>query len=360
MNFSSSEMRCIFDNDRYANFSQLMLDAAKGEVKGYSVKEANDKIRDVMFEVLGVDSKCSRKELRRAIRRKKTDVFEVIEETVQNLLVSGWGENPFFNEFVEIKSMNDGDTNEFYVQDEVILTVSELSGNHHDLVRQKLGAGKTFSVKTSWYGIKIYTEFELFMAGRVDWAGFVQKIYEAFDKKVNDMVYASLMAAGSKLPNQSQFNKTGPLSTSTKDTLINLIEDVQAATGNEVVIMGTKSALSKLTALSDVDWISNSMKEERHTTGKLGLWEGVRLVEIPQRFAPNDTTTKLVDNNKLLIMPVADNRFIKIYDEGDAIIREVSDGNTNMDATIEYEYQQKMGVATIIGKLFGVWTITTV
>ena len=47
-----------------------------------------------------------------------------------------------------------GDTNEFYVPDESILTVSEVSGNHHDLFRQRLGEGRTFAVKTSWYGVK--------------------------------------------------------------------------------------------------------------------------------------------------------------------------------------------------------------
>lgn len=195
------------------------------------------------------------------------------------------------------------------------------------------------------------------MTGKVDWAGFIQKIYEAFDKKVNDMVYTSLMEAGSKVLPTEQFTKTGELSSTTKDSLIELIEDVQAATGDEVVIMGTKAALSKLNAVTDVNWISSGMKEERHTTGKLGIWEGTRLVEIPQRFAPNDTTTKLVDNKKLLIMPVADNRFIKIYNEGESQIREVNDSATNMDMTIEYEYQMKMGVATIIGKKFGMWTM---
>ena len=52
-------------------------------------------------------------------------------------------------------------------------------------------------------------------------------------------------------------------------------------------------------------------------------------------------------------MPLADNKFIKIYDEGEAQVKEVSDGDTNMDKTIEYEYQQKMGVATIINRKFG-------
>lgn len=192
------------------------------------------------------------------------------------------------------------------------------------------------------------------MAGRVDWATFINKIYEAFDKKINDMVYASVMSVGDKLTPNAQFNKTGAL---VKDTLVELIEDVQAANGAEVVIMGTKAALSKLTALADTAWVSESMKNERHTTGRLGLWEGTRLVEIAQVFEAG-TTNKAIDNNKLLIMPVADNKFIKIYDEGEAQVKEVSDGNTNKDMTIEYEYQQKMGVATVVSRLFGVWNVT--
>ena len=196
------------------------------------------------------------------------------------------------------------------------------------------------------------------MAGRVDWAGFVQKIYEAVDKHLNDMLYASVMSAGDQVVPSSQFVKTGAIDEAHRDELMTLIEDVQMATGDEVVIMGTKSALSRLNKLVETNWISNDMKNERHTTGRLGMWDGIRLVEIPQRFADNDTTVKLVDNKKLLIMPVADNRFVKVYNEGDAQFKEVSDGTTNMDKTIEYEYQFKMGVATIIGKKFGMWTIT--
>lgn len=356
LKFTNNDVRTIFAENSYEDFSQLMFDTGMGQSK-VSKEDANAKIREIMFSVLGVDEKCSRKELRKAIRRHKVDIFEIIEETVENLLVSGWGENPFFNEFVEIKSMADGDTNEFYVADDVILTVAELSGNHHDLVRQRLAEGHTFSVKTSWYGIKIYAEYELFMMGRVDWAGFVQKIYEAFDKYINDMVYQAVMAAGDKVLPTNQFAKTGALGSATKDEFITLVEDVQAANGCEVVVMGTKSALAKLSAMEDINWVSNGMKEERHTTGRLGMFEGIRLVEIPQRFATNDTTVKLVDNTKLLVMPVADNKFIKIYNEGDAQIKEISDGNTNMDKTIEYEYQLKMGIATMIGRKFGTWVI---
>ena len=37
------------------------------------------------------------------------------------------------------------------------------------------------------------------MAGAFDWAAFVQKIYEAFDLKVNSMLYEAVMAAGDKV-----------------------------------------------------------------------------------------------------------------------------------------------------------------
>lgn len=196
------------------------------------------------------------------------------------------------------------------------------------------------------------------MAGRVDWAKFTQKIYEAFDHKVNSMLYEAVMAAGDKVLPADQFTKTLQMIADNKATIIELVDDVATATGEEAVIMGTKVALNKLSSIVPTEWISDGMKDERHTTGKLGLWEGIRLLEIPQAFALNDTKKKLVDNNKLLVMPIGDNKFIKMYEEGDAQMNEVTDGNTNLDMTIEYEYQQKMGVATVINKKFGQIKIT--
>lgn len=196
------------------------------------------------------------------------------------------------------------------------------------------------------------------MAGRIDWSSFVQKIYEAFDQKVNDMVYESVMAAAKTVTPADQFVKTIDFSTkdTARDKIITLAEDVQAANGTDVVIMGTKSALARLNGLSDVQWISESMKDERHTTGRIALFEGITLVEIPQVFKIN-TTTRAIDEKTLLVMPQADNRFIKIYNEGEAVVTEVADQATNADMTLEYEYQQKMGVATIINRKFGTITI---
>ena len=196
------------------------------------------------------------------------------------------------------------------------------------------------------------------MAGYVDWATFINKIYEAVDKKVNSMIYTTLGNVGSSLPAGGQWVKNSPLTAATKSVLIQLADDVRTANGTDVVIMGTKVALSKIASIEDVNWISDDMKKERNTTGRVGYFEGIKLAEIPQVFADNDTTTRLVSNDRLLVMPLVDNKFIKVFDEGDAQIKEISDGDTNVDKTIEYEYQYKMGVGVVISRLFGIFNIT--
>lgn len=355
----SLEAKQAFDNDTNAimEFSKILLDTAKGNTLTYSKEDANAIIRAKFNEILGfsADEKPSRKELRKAIRRHKIDVYEIIEETMENMLQSGWEENPFFMEYVETKNLAEGDTNVFYSPDTTLLTVSEFSGNHHDLLRQKLGYGEEFSVKTSWYGVKIYQEFELMMAGRVDWADFVQKIYTSFDNKVNSMLYGAFTSADSALPNA--ITKTITLSKETKYDVLDMVEDIETNTGDEVIIVGTRSAVSKLIATSDDAWISEDMKKERHTTGSLGQFEGIRVLVLPQ---VNDVNTrkKLIDNNKLWLMPNSpDFKPIKFVNEGEAYFHEVNDQSTNVDMTIEAEYMQKLGIATVMNKDFGVVTI---
>lgn len=152
----SAKMQSAFDNDasKYANFSSLLVDTGLDSVQVYSKEEANEKIREKFNALLGLDEKSTRKEIRRAIQHNQREVFDVIEDTVEDLLISGWQENEFFNEYVETKNLALGDENEFYVPDESVLTVSQVSGNHHALLRQRLGSGQTYKVKTSWYGIK--------------------------------------------------------------------------------------------------------------------------------------------------------------------------------------------------------------
>ena len=141
-------------NEDFIHFSELLIDAARGEVKEYSAKEANKTIVEKFRAALGIDEHDKPQAIKRAIRAQKDLVFTLIEETIDQMLITGWMENPFFQQYVEAKNLALDDENEFYIEDDSILSVSKVSGNHHNMIRQRLGAGTRFSVAGEWYGLK--------------------------------------------------------------------------------------------------------------------------------------------------------------------------------------------------------------
>lgn len=56
-------------------------------------------------------------------------------------------------------------------------------------------------------------------------------------------------------------------------------------------------------------------------------------------------------------MPVGENKFIKVINEGNPEMRQTNDNTVNQDMTYDYTYMFKMGVAVMINLLFGAWNI---
>lgn len=214
-------------------------------------------------------------------------------------------------------------------------------------------------VKHKW---KIYSDFERVLTGAEDWAAFVTKVADAVNRYIYDAVYASLRGARESLG--ANWVKTGALDVANKATLVKLCQDISMATGSEVVIFGARSALSSLSAMADVNWAPETVKEEYYRNGGvLGNWEGFRVAEIGQGLkrgaSINSATVEyMLDTDRLYIIPVdVANKFIKVVNEGDSQISQVTDKDTNRDFSYEYEMQWKMGISVILNTVFGVWTI---
>lgn len=357
------ELRVVFDTLGYEfnDMRRLMMDTANG-VQEVSKKEAEAKIREMMFSVLELEpSELNNVKLfKRAMKKNKNKVFEVIEDVVDDMLVQGWADDEFFLQFVETKNLADGDANEFYTKEDIILAVAKVSGDHHDISLQRLGEGESYSVKVSTYGAAVGADIRLFLAGRKDWSELVNAIYKAFDKKIKDTVYTETMNVGEKLPVNSMFNKAIALTKETKDQFDQLIEDVSAANGGtDVVILGTSTAIKKIGALTDINWVSEKMKDAKHEAGRLGYYEGTALIEIPQRLTRKGASLeRMIDTSKLLVMPVNVDKFIKFVNVGDAEIIELTNEGDRMDDTMKFEYQQSFGIGAVIGKYFGMVKIT--
>ena len=352
MNFSAN-VQAVFNNDAtdFVAFSHLLTDVALGKQE-VSKEEANKKIVEVFQGVLGITKDSRPGDVRKAIRRNQALVFDIIEETVQNLLVTGWGADPFFQKYVDQRNLALGDKNEFYSEDNSILSVMRVAGNHHDIVRQRLGAGSVQSISTYWCAVKVYSEFERVVTGAEEFAKFITKMYDAYDRYVKNTLYDAMVGYAKGLT--GQFKVTGDPTT---DKLNALCDLVSTATGYPVIIMGTRTALSKVTTLQNASYISDAMKDEHYRTGTLGMWEGKELVEIPQVFEKNKVGTYKINNGLLWIMPVADLKFIKLVNEGDTQLAQITDKDANTDMTYTAEMQTKLGVAVMLNSAFGVYDI---
>lgn len=361
--FSNPNVAVVFDNHNctHAEFEQLLRDRAKGALQGQSDVEADKKIRTVFNEICGLPADNTDAKLaRQAVRRHRIDIFEVVENVLPDLVISGWNNDPFFNAYVDFRNEAAGDDIVYTTEDKTILNVSRVSGDHWDIKRQRLGAGERFTVPYETYAVGIYAEFARLMIGAEKWADLVAKVAQAFTKKINDTIYSQYVNAPNSLPAGSQWKKTLTLSSAddSRNALLTLVEDVETAAGAPAAITGTKTALGKLRQIGETQWISNEMKQELYTTGRLGYFEGVRLIEIPQAFAAN-TTTRMIDPTaaSLMVMPLVDNKFIKFTYSGDAEIKETTDNTVNQDMTNEYYFIQKYGIGTVINMLFGSVTL---
>ena len=368
----SEHVLAVFANHKtsYEQIYQLMKDVALNrdlydENTGMAITkaQANKKIYEFSLEILGNPDIKDRKEVRRALKKNGYDWFQVIEDVVQDVISIGYGESPWFQDLVETKTIAYGDRQDFRTETDAILAVAEVGESHHDLILQRIGANAPVSIPTKRYAIKIGEDINKYILGQSDWTKMVQAIADAYIRKIQELVSAEIVGLNSKLPSAVVGN--GALDSSSKDDFDNIIEKVSAANnGAEVIVMGTKIALKKITALADVNWGSKDQRDAMAQTGTLGIYEGTRLVEIPQRFKDKTLAdaSKLVDDTKLLILPVlADNlKPVKFVDEADTEIVEITDkGEQSGHWTDEmsYEVQRRFGVGVVLGRILGEWSL---
>lgn len=301
---------------------------------------------------------ANRMERRQAWRAHGLEICSVIENVLADRMVSGWdGKDSFFMDLVEDVNIARGDINYFTVSNTALLQVSKWASGHHDIVRQKVLPGKGFSVDTSAYVIKTYYDVDLFMIGKVDFAGLIDLMYKSIESYRKSALYTAFMSLDSYLPSDL---KTGiAISAATKGDVIDMIEAVRAASGKDVMLVGTRIAMQKLQDTVPYALFSNEMKNERYQNGMLGMWEGYQCVALERvnKEGTRDSIFTPADNKKIYIIPVdSDFKPIKRVNEGDVQYFERGMSGDMQDRTAEAEIWYFEGIGIVIDQAFGLIT----
>lgn len=338
---------------------ELCLARVKGEKMNFSAKEADQAIRNAFIEKFGTD-----KMNRKIYRRHAVEIFEIIEEIVDQTIVdSEMRKNTFFDQFVETRTNAEGQANLFYIPSDTDLVVARMSRGNWTLERQRIDQGKEISIPMSTYGVKVYTEFVSFVAGRIDFPALIAKMTVAFERFVAQLAYDTFVKALTGLP--SIFKYSGAYDA---DKVMNIVSSVEGVNESSAIIIGTKSGLSKLQAsYIRPETMSEVMKNELNANGFLATWNGTTCIEIPQGFkagsliktdAGKEVPDFIFDDKQLFVVTANGQKPVKMYYEGSEMSRSVSDAQVNEDMTLEEELVMNVGSAVFYDRLFGSISLT--
>ena len=182
----------------------------------------------------------------------------------------------------------------------------------------------------------------------------VDRMYRSIEDYRYSALYTAFMSMDQSLPTDMKLETA--ISEATKDAIVEQIEAVKAATGREVVLVGTRTAIQKLQGTVNYNMFSDAMKEERNNNGLLGIWEGYECLALSRvnKTGTRDSVFSAEDNKKIFIMPVdPDNKPIKRVNEGDVIYTEAGMDGSAMDMTATVDIRYKEGVGVVINQLFG-------
>lgn len=335
---------------------KVMVDTVKNpERLNFSAegKDVDAYIRKDLLGMVGLkETNFTARDFDKAMRRNGLEVFEIIEEALQHTFLQGIDENALYNMFAEVRNMALGDTPEFVLGDDGIVTVSEISNGNWDIRRQKLEGGKSFFVQVKTYGAKMYQDFFAFALGRITFQEMITRVAQGFDHHLSKLVAGAFSDTVDVLPAELKVDGSLDL-----DELQKLYARVEAMAGSATVV-GTRAALAKITAGADAQWVTEEQKSNMQRTGNIGYYQGMTLVQLPQ-VLKDGTFDFAYDDDKLLVLPASEQaKPIKIVVEGDGAIREATVQQDNQDQTLEYTYTTEYGVNVIIDTAFGIYEIT--
>lgn len=327
-----------------SNLIKLAVDGYKGHVAGdYSVGDTQEALRNALVEANGGSTKLDLKAIRDG---KCNGVFAIVEELVNVIHEEGLKGDEFFMNMVEDRNTSLGDTNKFHIEKECLFAIADIAEGTQGVRRQRIEAGTDVTVNTQLRAVKIYEELNRVLAGRIDFNKFVDIVGKSFTKQELDAAYAAFVGMFSKL--QAPYTVTG---TYDEEKLLDLIEHVEASTGEKATIIGTKKALRKIKTAN----MSDSAKEQAYAMGYIGALAGTPLVAVAQRHAYG-TDNFILDDNTIYVF-AGDTKPIKRVTEGDVTML-MGNPMDNADMTQEFLMMKRTGIAVVFDRDFGVYKLS--
>lgn len=322
---------------------KLALDAIHNKVAGnFSADQTSETLREAFIEANGGSTKIGMKTF-----RDHPELYQIVEAIIPAIAQEGFKGDEFFMNLVDYRNLALGDDIDFWAEDNSLFVVSDAAHGTQGIRRQRLDVGTKVDVTTQLKVIKVYEELNRLLSGRVDFNTFVDKVGKSMVASVNSDIYTALSGITSSTTGlNSTYVKSG---TFAEDDLLGIIDHVEASTGMTAQIVGTRTALRKITSAV----VSDEAKSDMYALGYYGKFNGTPLIVAKQRHAVGTDTFLLSDS---IVWVIASNdKPIKVVDVGEGLM---VDSDAKSDFTKEFLYGQQIGTAVLASAKMGVYTIS--
>lgn len=325
---------------------KIMIDAVKGvNMENYSKGETSEAIRNALIEMNGGSKKLNLKNFYRG-----SQLYALVQELIPAIIDEGFKDEDTLFNLVEYRNIADGDEEEFYVEGNSYFLVADAAAGIRGVRRQRIDKSETVTVKTSVKVVRIYEELNRLLAGKVSFDKFVENVAKSFKQKILADAYKAISEMSQTTVGLDANYVVAGTGTGDEDALIDLIQHVEAATGKEARIYGTKAALRKVSTAV----VSDEAKRDLYEMGYYGKFNGTEMICMRQVHKVG-TSVFALDDSKLYII-AGDDKPVKIVNEGEGLLYE-GDPTANNDLTQEYVYGQTFGVGVVCAEKMGVFTL---
>jgi hypothetical protein len=326
------------------NLVKLTVDTIHNKVEKYSREDATASLRQMIIDANGGSTELDRRSFQRY-----PELYEIMETMLPVIIQEGFKGDEFFNSFIDYRNLSLGDDERFWTEDTSLFLVSEQAAGNMSIRRQRLNAGSYTTIARSLKGIKIYEELNRLISGRVDFNVFVDRLTKSYNNRVYNDIYSALDGISASTSGMSStYYKTGSFA---EDTLLGIIDHVEAAMNGSAKIIGTRSALRKVTSAV----VSDQAKNDMYAMGYYGKFNGTEMIVAKQRHRAGTSDFALSDSKIYVV--AGDEKFIKMVDEGRGILEDNIPMN-NGDMTKEYYYGQIYGCGVLLTGKLGIYSIS--
>lgn len=320
----------------------VAVSLCKGNIKdrfGRTEDEGNELLRKAILKTAGCENGWDKY----MFEHNKHLVFKLLSEVLEEVV----GEQIMqqYETWVDFRSVALGDTIEFKVPNQDLFEVGIVADGTDNLRRQRILHGKV-AMQGFQLGVKIYEEYLMFVMGKVDFADMVQRVAKSVNNALMRIIVKAIETAYVPAGNE----KYGFAGTYSDDEVLRVAQNVEAKTGLQPVIYGSKSALANLRKSSAALW-ADADKMEVRNMGHVGMFNGYQVVEIPNFMDNKDNLALRQD--MLFIIPDG-TKIVKLLNEGNAEVFESTDQHARLDNQIEYQFIQRFQLGVLKSNVYGV------